>query len=64
MESHTIKPCEFNGKQGYKCGENGKCFTYNQNESSRLNAFDKAVMQRIKLKKQQNNNEWQAAEER
>lgn len=34
--------CKVGDKYGYKFGENGFCYTYNQNEKSKLKAFELA----------------------
>ncbi len=53
MENPTIIECDFDGKSGYKFGENGKCFTYNLNKISKLKAFEKAVDVKMSYLKQQ-----------
>jgi hypothetical protein len=40
--------CQFNGKDGFKFAEGGKCFTYNKNEKSKRKAYIKATEQMIK----------------
>ena len=40
--------CQFNGKDGYKYADGGKCFTYNKNIKSRRKAYKKATEQMIK----------------
>lgn len=40
--------CKVGDKYGYKFGENGFCYTYNQNEKSKLKAFEMADIQRKK----------------
>jgi len=35
--------CHKNGKEGYKNGENGFCYTYNKNTASRRKAYDLAT---------------------
>jgi hypothetical protein len=34
-----ILRCQFNGKDGFKYGENGICYTYNKNEKSKRKAY-------------------------
>jgi hypothetical protein len=45
-----ILHCQFNGKDGYKFAENGKCFTYNKNLKSKRKAYQLASEQMIKAK--------------
>jgi hypothetical protein len=40
--------CQFNGKDGYKYSDNGKCFTYNKNVASKRKAYERASEQMIK----------------
>jgi hypothetical protein len=41
-----VKQCQSDGKPGYKCGDEGKCYTYTPgNEKSRKNAKRKAILQ-------------------
>ena len=40
--------CQFDGKDGFKYGEEGKCFTYNKNEKSKRRAYILATEQMIK----------------
>jgi hypothetical protein len=40
--------CSCNGKDGFKHGENGKCFTYNKNIKSRRKAYFLATKEMIK----------------
>jgi hypothetical protein len=40
-----IETCVFNGKDGYRLGKNGKCYTYNQNKKSKLKAYNLAKNQ-------------------
>lgn len=40
--------CQFDGKDGFKYGEGGKCFTYNKNEKSKRRAYFLATKQMIK----------------
>ena len=40
--------CQFNGKDGYKYSDGGKCFTYNKNIKSKRKAYELASMQMIK----------------
>jgi len=35
--------CEINGKKAYKKGDNGYCYTFNQNENSRRKAYKLAL---------------------
>lgn len=39
--------CQFNGKDGFKYGEKGKCFTYNKNLKSKRKAYFLATQQMI-----------------
>jgi hypothetical protein len=34
--------CQVKDKKGFKYGDNGKCYTYNKNEKSKLKAFELA----------------------
>jgi hypothetical protein len=34
-----ILRCQFNGKDGFKYGDNGICYTYNKNEKSKRRAY-------------------------
>lgn len=43
-----ITHCQCNGKDGFKYGENGKCYTYNKNIKSRRKAYELATAQMIK----------------
>ena len=41
-----VKECSDEGKPGYKYGDSGKCYTYEEgNESSRKTAKRKAIIQ-------------------
>lgn len=40
--------CQFNGKDGFKYAEGGKCFTYNKNQKSKLKAYKLASDQMVK----------------
>jgi hypothetical protein len=42
-----ILHCQINNKNGFKYGENGKCYTYNQNDKSKLKAFELAKNDQI-----------------
>jgi len=45
-----IKDCQENGKQGFKWGDQGKCYTYTpNNEGSKRNAKKKAISQAIAI---------------
>jgi len=45
-----IKTCREIGKSGYKCGDEGKCYTYTSgNETSRKQAKRKAIEQCIAI---------------
>lgn len=37
-----IMQCRVNGKDGYKNGDHGWCYTYNDNDKSRRKAFELA----------------------
>ena len=43
-----ISHCQFNGKDGYKYLEGGKCYTYNKNLKSKRKAYQLATEQMIK----------------
>jgi hypothetical protein len=40
--------CQFDGKDGFKFAEGGKCFTYNKNIKSKRKAYELATNQMIK----------------
>jgi len=40
-----ILHCRIDRKKGFKFGEEGKCYTYNRNEKSKLKAFELAKKQ-------------------
>lgn len=40
--------CQFNGKDGFKYANGGKCFTYNKNQKSKLKAYERASDQMVK----------------
>lgn len=45
-----IKRCKENGKPGYKCGNQGKCYTYSSgDEAGRKAAKKKAIKQCIAI---------------
>jgi hypothetical protein len=43
-----ITHCQFNGKDGFKYLESGKCFTYNKNIKSKRKAYELASKEMIK----------------
>lgn len=43
-----ITHCQYKGKDGFKYGENGKCYTYNKNIKSKRKAYELATTQMIK----------------
>jgi len=40
--------CHYDGKDGFKYSENGKCFTYNKNQRSKRKAYFLATKEMIK----------------
>ncbi len=44
-----IEHCTFNGKDGYRFGKHGKCFTYNKNKKSKLKAYYLASQEMCKV---------------
>jgi hypothetical protein len=44
-----IQECQLNGKDGYKWGDEGKCYTYDDSESSKKSAKSKAHRQGIAI---------------
>lgn len=45
-----VKDCSENGKQGYKWGDEGKCYTYSpNNEGEKRNAKKSAIIQGIAI---------------
>jgi len=40
--------CQYDGKEGFKFKEGGKCFTYNKNQKSKLKAYELASNEMIK----------------
>jgi hypothetical protein len=49
-----IKKCQSNGKQGYKYGDNGRCYTYPEgDEQARKDAKQKAIAQGVAIRKAQ-----------
>ena len=44
-----IQECQLNGKDGYKWGDEGKCYTYDDSESSKKSARSKAHRQGIAI---------------
>jgi len=43
--------CEINGKNAYKKGKDGYCYTFNKNERSRRKAYNDAKKSIIRINK-------------
>jgi len=47
--------CQINGKDGFKYGEDGKCYTYNKNQKSKRRAYFIATEQMRKAEAAKDN---------
>lgn len=51
-----VKPCQSDGKPGYKYGDSGHCYTYKEGDMrSEKEAWDKAVAQGRAIEKSKSN---------
>jgi len=48
QQKNNIILCEIGGKNAYKKGENGYCYTFNKSENSRRKAYKYALNSYIK----------------